>query len=116
MNRMLAAMFLFVLAGCVPMPTRVDTARTEGPDKSYTMDLPIGWIKQGLPDNPTLLASRNGFLLESIDHHEASAQGGISKDQESGHSTDAARRISGTGNRRDQEPGPVYGGIDRHAE
>ena len=66
MNRILAATFLFVLVGCAPMPTRVDTARTEGPDKSYTTELPIGWIKQGLPNKPVLIASRNGFLLESI--------------------------------------------------
>jgi hypothetical protein len=68
MKRILASMFviLFAGAGCVPMPSRVDTARSEGPDKSYTVDLPIGWIKQGSPDSRTLLASRDGFLLEAI--------------------------------------------------
>jgi hypothetical protein len=66
MNRILALMFVILFAGCVPMPSRVDTAHSEGPDKSYTVDLPIGWIKQGLPNNLTLIASRNGFLLEAI--------------------------------------------------
>jgi hypothetical protein len=69
MNRILASMFviLFAGAGCAPMPpSRVDTARSEGPDKSYTVDLPIGWIKQGSPDSRNLFASRDGFLLEAI--------------------------------------------------
>jgi hypothetical protein len=66
MTRILASMFVLVFTACMQMPSRVDTARSEAPDKSYTVDLPIGWIKQGSPNNRTLAASRDGFLLEAI--------------------------------------------------
>jgi hypothetical protein len=65
-TQILMSTFVILVAACVQMPTRVDIARTQGPDKSYTVDLPIGWIKQGSPNNRTLLASRDGFLLEAI--------------------------------------------------
>jgi hypothetical protein len=61
---MLGLVMLF--AGCAQVPTRVDTPLNDGPDKSYTVELPVGWIKQATPDNRTLVASRNGFLLEII--------------------------------------------------
>jgi hypothetical protein len=58
---------LLLLAGCAATPAqRVDTPRTEGPNKSYTVDLPTGWIKQTAADHKALLVSRNGFLLEVI--------------------------------------------------
>jgi hypothetical protein len=53
------------LAGCVPAPARVNTPRTEAPDKSYTVDLPTGWIKQYTMEN-NLIASRDGYLLETL--------------------------------------------------
>ena len=66
MNRIGTATFVLLLAGCVQSPARVDSMPTQAPDKSYSVDLPIGWIKQGSPDNRTLIASRNGFLLEGM--------------------------------------------------
>ena len=63
----LAAAVALLLAGCVQTPTRVDTARSEAPDKSYTVDLPVGWIKQATVDNRKLLVSRDGFLLNAIE-------------------------------------------------
>jgi hypothetical protein len=66
-TRMLIPTLVLLLAGCVATPPqRVDMPRTEGPDTSYTVDLPSGWIKQTAPDNKALLVSRNGFLLEVI--------------------------------------------------
>jgi len=66
MNRIGTATFVLLFAGCVQAPARVDSMPTQAPDKSYSVDLPIGWIKQGSPDNRTLIASRNGFLLEGM--------------------------------------------------
>lgn len=66
MKRIARLVFVMLLAGCQQTPQRIDTPRTEGLDKSYTVDLPTGWIRQGTFDNSTLLASRNGFLLEFI--------------------------------------------------
>ena len=53
------------LAACIPGPARVDSARTQGPDKAYSVDLPVGWIKQYTMEN-NLMASRDGFLLQSV--------------------------------------------------
>ena len=63
----LAATVALLLAGCVQTPTRVDAARSEAPDKSYIVDLPVGWIKQATVDNHKLLVSRDGFLLNVIE-------------------------------------------------
>jgi PsbP len=59
------AVLCTALAGCVPAPVRVDTPRTEAPDKSYTVDLPTGWIKQQTMDG-NLIVSRDGYLLETV--------------------------------------------------
>jgi hypothetical protein len=67
MKRIAALIFVLLFAGCAQMPTSIETARNDGPDKSYTVDLPVGWIKQASPDNRQLLASRDGFLLEVIE-------------------------------------------------
>jgi hypothetical protein len=53
------------LGGCSAAPARVDTPRTQGPDKAYSVDLPVGWIKQYTPEN-NLIASRDGFLLQTV--------------------------------------------------
>ena len=66
MKPVITLLLVLLFVGCAQVPSRVDTPRNEGPDKSYTVELPIGWIKQATPDNATLLASRNGFLLEVI--------------------------------------------------
>ena len=65
MRRIAIAALFAALAGCVPAPVRVDTPRTQGPDKSYTVDLPAGWIRQYTPEN-NLIVSRDGFLLQTI--------------------------------------------------
>jgi hypothetical protein len=56
---------VLLLAGCVPPPARVDNPRTEAQDKSYTIDLPVGWIRHIAQDG-TLAASRDGFALQTI--------------------------------------------------
>jgi hypothetical protein len=53
------------LSGCVPPPARVETPQTIAMDKSYTVDLPVGWIRQ-FTEGGELLASRDGFLLQTI--------------------------------------------------
>jgi hypothetical protein len=53
------------LAACAQAPARVDTARTQGPNKAYSVDLPVGWIKQYTMEN-NLIVSRDGFLLQTI--------------------------------------------------
>jgi len=63
----LAVTMALLSTGCVQTPTRVDVARSEAPDKSYTVDLPVGWIKQVSYDNRKLFASRDGPLLEVIE-------------------------------------------------
>jgi hypothetical protein len=54
-----------VLAGCIPPPARVDTPRTEALDKSYSIELPTGWVRQ-YTDERNLVASRDGFTVEAI--------------------------------------------------
>jgi len=65
-KQMLTLVFVVLLCACQQMPERVDTARSEAPDKSYTVDLPVGWIKQQTVDKRSMLASRDGFLLEFV--------------------------------------------------
>jgi len=38
---------------------------TQAPDKSYTLDLPVGWIRQFTQDG-TLLVSKDGYALQTI--------------------------------------------------
>jgi len=66
MTRTTALIFILACAGCAQTPSRIETASNDAPDKSYTVDLPVGWIKQASPNNKKLFASRNGFLLEVI--------------------------------------------------
>ncbi len=65
MRRLAILTVCAALAGCIPGPARVDTPHTEGPDKAYSVDLPVGWIKQYTMEN-NLIASRDGFLLQTI--------------------------------------------------
>ena len=58
-------MLVALLAGCAGQPARVKEARTDAPDKSYVVELPVGWIQQTTQDK-RLMASRDGFLLEEI--------------------------------------------------
>jgi len=64
-NRLVIAAVLVILSGCAFGPKRVDSSRTEGPDKSYTVDLPVGWISQ-VTYHSRLLVSRDGPPLEYI--------------------------------------------------
>lgn len=61
----MTVVLVVALSGCVPPPARVDVARTEGQDKSYAVDLPVGWIRHYLQNN-SLVASRDGFDLQTI--------------------------------------------------
>ncbi len=65
MKKSSAAALSLLVAACAAPPQRVDTSRTEGPDKTYTVDLPVGWIKQ-ITQRKQLLASRDGILLDYI--------------------------------------------------
>lgn len=65
MTRPILVLACLILAGCVPPAARVDTPRTEALDKSYSVDLPTGWIRQYTPEK-NILASRDGYLLEAI--------------------------------------------------
>ena len=65
MNKLILALTSILLAGCIPPATRVDSPRTEALDKAYTVDLPSGWIREYTSER-NLVASRDGFLLESI--------------------------------------------------
>ena len=65
MNKTFLTLLLAVAAGCVPPPARVDVPLTEAPDKSYRVDLPVGWIRHFAQDK-TLLVSRDGFVLQTI--------------------------------------------------
>jgi hypothetical protein len=64
-NKLSVVAVVLLLSACAIPPQRVDTPRTEGPDKTYSVDLPVGWIKQVTP-NKQLLASRDGVLLDYI--------------------------------------------------
>jgi hypothetical protein len=56
---------VLLIGACALPPQRVDTPRTEGPDNAYSVDLPVGWIKQ-VTQQKQLLASRDGILLDYI--------------------------------------------------
>jgi hypothetical protein len=53
------------LAACVPAPARIDSPRIAALDKSYTVDLPAGWIRHYTPEK-NIVASRDGFPLETL--------------------------------------------------
>lgn len=53
------------LVGCIPAPARVDNPRVEALDKSYTVDLPVGWIRH-YTQAKSIVASRDGFPLETL--------------------------------------------------
>ena len=65
MKNLFLTLLLAGTAGCVPPPARVNVPLTEAPDKSYTVDLPVGWIRHFAQDK-TLLVSRDGFTLQTI--------------------------------------------------
>ena len=65
MKELFLALLFAGAAGCVPPPARVDVPLTEALDKAYTVDLPVGWIRHFAQDK-TLLASRDGFTLQTI--------------------------------------------------
>jgi hypothetical protein len=64
-NKFIIAAVAVLLGACAAAPQRVDTPRTEGPDKSYAVDLPVGWISQ-VTEKKQLLVSRDGILLDYI--------------------------------------------------
>jgi len=74
MNRLASMLLVVLLAACVPPPARVDVPLTVAMDKSYTIDLPVGWIRHFSQDG-TLLVSKDGFALQTIGviHRKADA-------------------------------------------
>jgi len=66
MKAITALMLVLFIAACAQVPSRIEATRNDGPDKTYTVDLPVGWIKETSQDKTVLLASRNGYLLEII--------------------------------------------------
>lgn len=52
------------LAGCAVWQ-RVDTPRAEAPDKSYSVDLPVGWVRLML-NTDGLEVTRDGLALNRI--------------------------------------------------
>jgi len=62
---LLAGLTVLMLAACAGEPTRVDTGRTEAPDKSYSIELPLGWIRSATPGKD-LVVSRDGYALDMI--------------------------------------------------
>lgn len=64
MKKLVALTLILTLAACA-MWQRVDQARTEAPDKSYTVDLPLGWVRF-LQDETGLTVTRDGFALNRI--------------------------------------------------
>lgn len=75
MTRALLLILVLLLTACATpqRAQRVGTPQTAAPDNTYTIDLPTGWVRQASVDSKSLLASRNGYLLESIvvDHAPA---------------------------------------------
>lgn len=65
MKKLLLPIVLASLAGCVTPPARVDVPLTEAPDRSYTVDLPVGWIRH-IAQDKSVLVSRDGFPLQII--------------------------------------------------
>jgi hypothetical protein len=65
MRTRLTFVLAILLAGCETPPMRVDTPATAAQDKSYTVDLPVGWIKQWTPEK-NLVVTRDGYLLDNI--------------------------------------------------
>jgi hypothetical protein len=64
-NKFNIAAVVVLLGACAAPPQRVDTPKTEGPDKTYAVDLPVGWIQQ-VTQQKQLLVTRDGILLEYI--------------------------------------------------
>lgn len=65
MKRLILAVAWVTLAACVPPAAKVETARTQALDKSYSVELPAGWIRDYTPEK-NLVASRDGYPLEAI--------------------------------------------------
>jgi hypothetical protein len=64
-RRPILLLICLALVGCVPAPARVDSPRIEALDKSYTVELPAGWIRQYTQEK-NVVVSRDGFLLETL--------------------------------------------------
>ncbi len=62
---LLAVLAVVSIAACTAQPVRVDTPRVEAADRSYALDLPVGWIRQFTPER-NLIASRDGLPLQTI--------------------------------------------------
>lgn len=64
LKTILALVSMLALFGCA-MWERVDKAQTDGPDKSYSVDLPLGWVRF-MPQSDGIAVTRDGFDLNRI--------------------------------------------------
>jgi hypothetical protein len=64
MRKSFIVLLAVVLAGCAAW-ARVEKAETDGPDKAFTVNLPVGWVKRTMPANE-IFVTRDGPGLESI--------------------------------------------------
>ncbi len=54
-----------LLAACAEMPQKVTAPVTQAKDKTYTLDLPVGWVRWYTIEG-NLVASRDGPLLQNL--------------------------------------------------
>jgi len=64
-HRIIVLTLLAILAGC-SVWQRVDRAHTEAPDHSYSVELPLGWMRFA-PDSDGIDLTRDGFGLNRIE-------------------------------------------------
>lgn len=86
MNKLIPIALVALLAACVPPPARVDVPLTVAQDKSYTVDLPVGWIRHIAQDG-TMLVSKDGFALQTIGVIHRKSDGAFPKTKKSASET-----------------------------
>lgn len=64
LSKLAALALVSLLAGCATWE-RVDKAYAEGPDKSYSVDLPLGWVRF-MQQADGIAVTRDGFALNRI--------------------------------------------------
>lgn len=62
--RLVVVILLLTLWGCASWQ-RVDQSRTEAPDKSYRVDLPLGWVRF-VQESDAIVVTRDGLPLNRI--------------------------------------------------
>lgn len=64
MKKMLMLVALFALSACA-MWERIEKPQTIGPDGSYSVELPVGWVR-AMYANDRILVTRDGLGLQHI--------------------------------------------------